>query len=277
MGIANLAERVAVCTWSLQPTNPAELLDKVRATGIQKVQIALDPLREEPATWGGVPELFKANDISIVSGMLGCVGEDYSTLETIRRTGGVAPDATWDQNLANAKATADLAARLALKLVTFHAGFLPHDQSDPVFTRMIDRLRAVADVFAQRGILLGFETGQESAAALAEVLKTLGRPNVVVNFDPANMVLYDKGDPVPAVETLFPWVKQVHIKDAKRTKVPGTWGEEVAVGTGDVDWAAFMGILVRRGFEGNLVIEREAGTERVADIRTAHQLLKSFI
>ena len=56
----------------------------------------------------------------------------------------------------------------------------------------------------------------------------LNHPNIGVNFDPANMILYDKGDPVKALHVLAPWMRQVHIKDAKRTKIPGTWGEEVA-------------------------------------------------
>ena len=38
--------------------------------------------------------------------MFGCVGEDYSTLDTIRVTGGIAPDATWEQNWKNIRATA---------------------------------------------------------------------------------------------------------------------------------------------------------------------------
>jgi sugar phosphate isomerase/epimerase len=68
---------------------------------------------------------------------------------------------------------------------------------------------------------------------------------------------------------LGPWVKQCHVKDAVRTKVPGTWGEEVVVGTGQVDWPAFFGVLHDLQFTGNLCIEREAGNQRVEDIRTA--------
>ena len=49
-----------------------------------------------------------------------------------------------------------------------------------------------------------------------------------VNFDPANMILYDKGDPIAALRVVGPWIRSLHIKDARRTKVPGTWGEEVA-------------------------------------------------
>jgi len=268
----NLISRLAVCSWSLQPAGPQDLIAKLSEIGVRRVQLALDPLREAPAVWGKTPILFQQAGIAMVSGMFGCVGEDYSTLDTIRVTGGIAPDATWEPNRKNIHTTVALAQRLGLKLVTFHAGFLPHDEQDPAFAKMKRRLSEVADIFGARDIALGLETGQETAPALLALLQQLDRPNVGVNFDPANMLLYDKGNPIEALRTLGPWIRQVHLKDAQRTKVPGTWGDEVVVGTGEVDWPAFFATLREVGFEGDLCIEREAGMQRVADIRAAREL-----
>ena len=269
-------ERLAVCSWSLQPAEPEELAGKLVELAIPRVQLALDPLREKPAVWGNAPARLRAKGISIVSGMFGCVGEDYSTLESIRLTGGIAPDRTWEQNRKNIQNTAHLARHLNLKLVTFHAGFLPHDEKDPNFGKMLGRLREVADTFQQVGIDLGLETGQETAPVLAQLLKHLDRRNVVVNFDPANMILYDKGDPIEALRTLGPWIGQVHIKDAIRTRQPGTWGQEVPAGTGQVDWRAFFATLAQLNFSGAAVIEREADNQRLADIRAAKQLVEQI-
>jgi sugar phosphate isomerase/epimerase len=257
----------------LQPTSPADLVAKLESTGIRRVQLALDPLRETPGVWGETASLFRQKGITTVSGMFGCAGEDYSTLETIRMTGGIAPDATWEQNWNNIRATAALAQQLRLKLVTFHAGFLPHEEKDPNFARMLLRLGETADVFKASNIALGLETGQETAPVLVQLLQKLQRPNVGVNFDPANMILYDKGNPIAALRMLGPWIRQVHIKDARRTKVPGTWGEEVAAGTGGVDWRAFLATLRELNYAGDLVIEREAGSQRVMDIRTAKEVV----
>jgi hypothetical protein len=44
---------------------------------------------------------------------------------------------------------------------------------------------------------------------------------------------------------------------------------EVAVGTGEVDWPAFLAQLTTLGFTGDLCIEREAGEQRIEDIRAA--------
>jgi sugar phosphate isomerase/epimerase len=274
---AGLAGRLGVCSWSMQPTSAADFFTKLAATGLTRVQIALDAIRENAkGGWTDFQAQCGTRGVTCVSGMISTVGEDYTTLESIKRTGGVVPDATWPATWKNIQADADLAQTLGLKLVTFHAGFLPHEASDPSFAKLAARLRQIADLFASKQMSIALETGQEEAATLAAFLKALDRPNVGVNFDPANMILYDKGDPVAALRTLGPWVKQCHMKDAVRTKAPGTWGEEVRLGTGQVDWKGFFRALDAAGFTGPLNIEREAGTQRVADIRAAREYLEKL-
>ena len=276
MSLNSLAQRLAVCSWSLQPENPTQLIQLLRAVGLNRIQLALDPLRENPVLWGATGELCRAAGISLVSGMFGTVGEDYSTLDSIRRTGGLVPDHTWDENWENAQATAEIASNVGLTLVTLHAGFLPHEESDPEFEKLQHRIRLVADLFASKSIDVALETGQETASCLRVFVEKLGRPNVGVNFDPANLLLYDKGDPIAALRTLGPWVKQCHIKDAQRTRTPGLWGDEVVAGGGQVDWSQFFAELQRISFAGWCCIEREAGTRRVEDIVAARKMVESL-
>ena len=54
--------------------------------------------------------------------------------------------------------------KLNLRLVTFHAGFLPHEEKDPSFAKLLGRIRQVADLFAVEGMSIALETGQESGA-----------------------------------------------------------------------------------------------------------------
>jgi sugar phosphate isomerase/epimerase len=272
--IRTMRERLAVCSWSLQPGSPQQLVDYLRATGISRVQLALDPLREQPATWETTPDIFRREGIEIVSGMFGTVDEDYATMESIRRTGGLVPDSTWDENWENIQATALLAQQMGLNLVTFHAGFLPEDEAGPEYEKIQHRVRLVADLFASKEIDLAFETGQETAGTLAAFLEKLGRSHVGVNFDPANMLLYDKGNPIDALRILRPWVKQCHIKDANRTVSTGIWGDEVVVGTGQVDWAAFFSLLQETEYGGDLCIEREVGDQRILDIIAARLMVE---
>ena len=269
----NIETRLAVCSWSLQPETPEALIAQLREIGLSRVQLALDPLRDNPDIWNKTPELFAAAGIEIVSGMFGTIGEDYTTLETIKETGGVLPDQHWESNWEGIQKISEIANELNLKLVTFHAGFLPHKESDPNFTKLMNRIELIAELFSDKNIDLGFETGQETADTLKIFLEKLNKPSVGVNFDPANMILYAKGDPIKALNTLSPFLKQCHIKDATTTKEPGTWGEEVVVGTGEVDWSAFFTALKILGFDGDCCIEREAGDQRIIDIRSASEFV----
>jgi len=266
---------IGVCSWSLQPASAADLARKVKDVGLSAVQLALDPLRTGEWPAAEAAATLRRAGIEIRSGMMGMRGEDYSTLDAIRRTGGVRPDADWEENLAAAGANADLARELGVGLVTFHAGFLPHERRDPLRKVMIERLRAITDAFAARGVRVALETGQEQADTLLGVLDELDRPDVGVNFDPANMVLYGMGDPVAALRRLAPRVAQCHIKDAVATETSGTWGAEVPVGEGNVNWPAFFVVLRDAGLICDLMIEREAGGDRPGDIRLAHERAKA--
>jgi L-ribulose-5-phosphate 3-epimerase len=272
------AARLGVCSWSLRPASVHELCERVTAAGIFAVQLALDPVRRGDWSEEETAAALRRAGIEVLSGMMAMEGEDYSTLESIRRTGGIRPDATWERNLAAARENAALAQRLGVSLVTFHAGFLPHGAGDPERERMIERLSALQIVFGERGIDIALETGQESAETLMEVLKELdsrGTP-VGVNFDPANMILYGMGDPVEALWRLAPRVRQIHIKDAHLAATPGQWGREMIVGQGAVQWEAFAAVYREARLSCDLVIEREGGPDRVPDVRAAADVVRQF-
>lgn len=271
---------VGVCSWSLRPDGPAQLVERLRTCGAagRAVQLALDPIRDGRWNDRATRDALKSAGVRVLSGMMGTRGEDYSTLDTIRATGGVRADEHWAENLAAAEANAWIARDWGIGLVTFHAGFLPHDRTDPLRAVMLDRLRQVVEAFSRHGVRVAFETGQEDAPTLLGVLEELAKscPSGFapgVNFDPANMILYGMGDPVESLRMLAPHVRQVHIKDAVPTDVPGTWGREVPVGRGAVDWARFLRLVDERLPDVALVIEREAGADRGPDIAAAAGVL----
>ncbi len=275
--------RLAVCSWSLLPTGPADLAAKVRACGLNGVQLALDPIRRGEWDEGETVRVLAGEGIAIVSGMMGMKGEDYSTLDSIRRTGGVRPDETWPDNLAATRANAALAQRLELNLVTFHAGFLPHEPADPERERMLERLRTLASVFGSHRVRIALETGQETADTLISVLDDLNSGPIApptpvgVNFDPANMILYGMGDPITAFTRLSHSVAQLHLKDALPTDQPGTWGTETPLGEGAVRWPDFFYVYRDADLRCDLVIERESGERRVEDVRSAAEYIRPLL
>ncbi|MEZ6191434.1 MAG: sugar phosphate isomerase/epimerase family protein [Phycisphaerales bacterium] len=265
--------RIGVCSWSLQAENGEDLRGLLRRLSFNTVQLALTPVMLQPSSWKGVVESLRGEGVSVESGMFGTLGEDYSTLDTIARTGGVIADERWHENLELARKVAGFAGEKHFKRVSFHAGFIPHDHTDPRFGILSDRLAILADVFADAGCLLLLETGQETAEDLEFFLNHIGHPNLGVNFDPANMILYGKGDPIAALRRLAPRVGQVHLKDANPAAVPGTWGSEVPLGDGGVDWSGFIEVIDAMNYSGTFMIEREAGNERVKDILAARDYI----
>ena len=272
------SNRVGVCSWSFQKPlrEVAAEMDKMGLTGIH---LALGPFihadgrhgnAESAETWAFVKEQVKSGKWRLMSTMIGTVGEDYSTLETIRKTGGIVPDEHWSENQAIVTKGAQLTKELGGKYMSLHGGFL--DESDPVaYAKYVERIRWIRDEAKKYGVSVILESGQETAEDLAKFMKEV--PGVGINFDPANMILYAKGQPKEALRTLIPWIKQVHIKDALVTAKPGTWGTEVAWGEGEVGGRTFLEELKALGYKGNYVIEREGGNARVKEISQAAERL----
>jgi len=259
---------VGICSWSLQ-TDIAGVADAMKKIGLEHVHLGIRPAVEN----AGVLAAIEKQDWIITSTMIDFPQEDYSTLESIKVTGGIGPDEYWEQSHKLFVGAVDVTVKLGVKYLSMHAGFI--DESDPAYTKKFyDRIRCLADVASEKDILLLLETGQETAQELRHFLEELNHPAIAVNFDPANMILYDKGDPIEAVRVLAPWIKHIHIKDAIRTEQPGTWGAEVPWGDGQVGPEAFLNTLKEIGFEGALAIEREAGDDRFGDIKLAAERLQ---
>ena len=267
-------ERIGVCSWSWHKPMSG-VAEEMAAAGVKGIHLALGPFISPDGRHGGaeseqtlefVRQKVKSGEWRLMSTMIGMKGEDYSTLDTIRETGGIVPDGTWETNKRIVTRGARLTQELGCRYMSTHAGFL--DESNPrALAKFVERVTWMRDECRKYGVELILESGQETAEDLVRFMTKV--PGVGINFDPANMVLYAKGRPKEALKLLSQWIRQVHVKDAVTTKVPGTWGEEVPWGEGEVGGKAFLAELEALGYTGNYVVEREAGASRVHDIRKA--------
>lgn len=252
------------------------LLDQL---GINVVQIACgDPHHASWDEGDDMPAAALASGIVMTGAMLGFPGEDYTTPQTIKQTGGFGDPATRAERLDRLRWALERTRALGLSDLTLHAGFIP-EPSDPGRKAMLETLAEAGRLAADAGVTLAFETGQETADLLRKTLDDLAAPNLKVNFDPANMILYDMGDPIRAVEILGPDIRSVHVKDARRTRVPGTWGEEVPLGEGEANIPQFLRALEHVGYNGPLVVEREVGDQagRLRDVALGLDRLRRWI
>lgn len=257
-------------------------LEVARELGITTVQL------HTPAKASRTPEnakafLAKLNEygIKVTCVFLGFEGETYETIAKTAASIGFVPAATRKARLAEAEEIADFAKLLGVDAIGSHIGFVPHDTASDDYLAMVGAIRTLCDHLKKNGQRLHLETGQEKAENLLAFLKDVGRDNLFINFDPANLILYGMGDPIGSLKKVGKYVRSVHCKDALATTgTPGVdWGSEVPFGTGQVNAELFLTTLKEIGFDGPLTIEREIPEEparQKAEISQALDLIHSI-
>jgi len=238
-------------------------LEVAQELGIPTIQL------HAPAKESRTPERAKeflakleAMGITITAVFGGFEGESYADIPTVVRTVGLVPPETRAQRTAEMKEIADFAKLLGCDVAALHIGFVPHDTSDPMYAEVIGVAQGLCDHCAGNGQRLHLETGQESADGLLQFIGDVGRDNLFINFDPANMILYGSGEPIEALKKVGKYVRSVHCKDATWADKPGEeWGAEVPLGQGAVGMETFVRTLAELGYTGPLTIEREIPQE----------------
>ena len=260
--------------------DPHETLRELKSLGVRCGQIGI--LGDLPL--GGAAPAWKQaladENFTVATVFAAYIGESYADIPTVQQTVGFVPPATRAARELRTLAVSDFAAAAGVPGIATHIGFVPEDRSREDYIAVREMVRRVCDHAAAHGQTFALETGQESAPVLLEFLKDTNRPNLRINFDPANMILYGTGDPIAALDLLAPHVITVHCKDGDwpPRDEPTALGKERALGEGSMGLDAFVHKLKEIGYRGVLSIEREEPdhTRREADIRKAVALLKSL-
>ncbi|MBS1798958.1 MAG: sugar phosphate isomerase/epimerase [Acidobacteria bacterium] len=224
-------------------------------------------------------EALSSSPIAVTSAVCSYEGEDYTDLATVHESVGFTTAQYRAERIARTKEVAWFAHELGVGAVSCHIGFIPAKRSEPLHAELVTLTQEICADLAASGQNFVLETGQESAEVLLGFLADVGKENLKVNFDPANMVLYGSGDPLKALTLLQAHVSSVHCKDG-RSPVPGGsgLGKECALGDGEVDFPGFLRILKSFNYSGALTIEREEQdrARRTADIGTAVARLRQW-
>lgn len=243
------------------------------AAGLHLLQISHLP---EMDTREGIEKIRAAArtiDADLVAVTFGFANEDWSDVPSIFRTCGLAPAAHRAERIDALHRTASFAHRLGVRNLSGHLGRIPDHGDD--LESLCDAVRKVCQTFAERDQLLLLETGQESAAQLADFITRVGHPNLRVNFDPANFILYAQDEPMNAWRILRPWVAAIHCKDANPPADPRRLGTEMPLGTGAVDFANWLALVLATGYAGPLIIETGVKGEQLPrDLLRARLLIQ---
>jgi sugar phosphate isomerase/epimerase len=234
--------------------------------------IALDG---QPAIWR---KALEETQFPLVTVFCGYPGESYADIPAVQRTVGFVPSATRAERERRILEVSDFAAELGVGGIGCHVGLIPAETSDPEYKALVELVRRVCDHAARNSQTFALETGHEGADELFQFLSEVGRPNVGINFDPANMIMYGTGDPITALGVLAERVVSVHCKDGQwpPKETPDALGPEMPLGEGAVGIEQFVAKLKQVGYTGPLCIEREIEDPEQwrADLASAVQLLE---
>ena len=189
----------------------------------------------------------------------------------------------------------DMAKDLETDVVTTHIGVVPGDKNHERYKIMQEACFELSRYADSIDAHFAIETGPETSETLKGFLDSLDSTGVAVNLDPANLVMVTGDDPVKAVHNLKKYIVHTHAKDGNKLAdgnpefiygvvhpVPEEFQgvqyfEEVPLGTGTVDFPAYLKALEEIGYKGFLTIEREVGENPEADIKTAADFLTGII
>jgi sugar phosphate isomerase/epimerase len=189
----------------------------------------------------------------------------------------VPPEFRWARMEA-LKRWADFAVELGAPAIVTHCGFLPENLTDPDFGAVAVAIRDVAAHCKKLGIGFWFETGQETPVTLLRYIDEIGLDNLGINLDPANLLMYGRGNPIDALDVFGKHVRCVHAKDGHCPTNSKQLGHEVRVGTGAVRFPEFIRKLHDVGYKGDLVIEREIhGEQQRVDIAQTVADLRAWV
>lgn len=231
-------------------------------TGIQKYLTGgeFDPYTMTNEKIREIKDIMNSNGL-VFSAICGDMGIDFDNVEK------------HDLIVNKSKKILDVAKELDCNIVTTHIGHIEDGES-----KRMDLIRKTATelaVYADSiGSYFAAETGTEKAPVLKRFLDSLGAKGLRVNYDPANLVMVAKDDPVAGVYELKDYIVHTHAKDGIVT-TENKWGWlEVPLGTGGVDFDNYLKALNDIGFKGYLTIEREVGDTPADDILLAFNFLE---
>jgi L-ribulose-5-phosphate 3-epimerase len=256
--------------------NPDETLAEMTALGVRCGQLAL-PGDLDLSCADAWREALRMANFTVYTVFATFIGEDYADKPTVVRTVGFIPPATRAEREKRTCDVSDFAKALGVPAIATHVGCVPEDSKDEDHLAVQAMVRRVCDHAAANGQKVALETGQESATVLLDFMLGVNRPNLGINFDPANMILYGTGDPVEALGLLGEHVVSVHAKDGDWPPAdqPEALGKERCLGTGSVGMERFLRQLAKIGYTGPIAVEREAPdhAERLRDLKIGIELL----
>ncbi len=257
--------------------DPRAMVKKAADLGLEGCQLACwEPQLYTDAAADRVNAACAEFDIEINTLFAGAPGRMVWDFYDGPLTIGIVPRDNREARVNGLIAGADFAKKIGIGSIMTHCGFIPEDPNDELYKDVVENLKRVCAYCADLGLEFWFETGQETPVTLLRTIEDVGADNMGINLDPANLILYGKGNPVDALDVFGKYVRGVHAKDGLYPTNGKELGHETPMGEGKVDFPVLIGRLKNEfGFTGHLTIEREiSGPQQIEDIKRAIGILR---
>jgi L-ribulose-5-phosphate 3-epimerase len=268
--------RLGVVTNATGKGGPEAAIEKVHSLGFPtcQVHVGMSP----PSIEAPLRDALAKYNVEATAVMTQGEGRNVWDYYQGPLTIGIVPPATRAARIDALKRASDLAKKLGIEAVHTHCGFIPENPNDPLYNEAVAAIRDVASHCKSNGQTFMMETGQETPITLLRAIQDTGLDNIRVNLDTANLILYDKGEPVGALEVIGKYVHGLHAKDGLYPTDPKKLGKEVPIGEGRVNFPAVIEGLKKLNYTGPITIEREiSGPKQEADLRASKTFLENLI
>jgi L-ribulose-5-phosphate 3-epimerase len=259
-----------------ESVTPDAALARVRRLGFSSCQLSVGMA---PPEWAGpIRDAVARHNVEITALMTLGEGRMVWNWREGPKTIGIVPTATRAARIEALKRASRLAKACGVPAVHTHCGFIPENPNDAAYPGVVAAVREVASFVHENGQTFLMETGQETPITLLRAVQDAAVPNIAVNLDVANLILYGTGEPVGALDVLGPHVKGLHAKDGLYPTDPYGLGKETAIGKGCVRFPEVMSGLRKLNYAGPITIEREiSGPEQERDIAQSKTFLTNLI
>ena len=271
--------KIGVCSWSLDRHDPLRAIELAAEINLRTIQLGLfteECMRQ--ADFRAIRAAAAAADVVVHSTFAAFEREDYSSIASIAATGGFRCDTEYAHRLEMTRLAADLTQRLGCRALAVHVGTIPIDQPCSDYQKLLGRTGEVAAMLADRKLELWIESGREPADVLIAFIQKLALPNVRINFDPGNFVVYGTGEPPQLVAPMMPMIGGVHMKDGVKSARPGVeFGKPAVLGAGDAQIPRVISKLRALGFAGPLFLEMSGREDQRSALRSAAAYLHTLL
>ena len=179
---------------------------------------------------------------------------------------------------------ADVAGLFGTAIVRVFSFFMPAGEPPERYRQaVIDRMGALAEVAAERGIVLAHENEKEIYGDIpercADLIASVGSPALRATFDAANFVQCGVRPHTDGYQLLRPHLVYLQVKDALAAT-----GQVVPAGQGDGEVRETLAALAASGFSGYASLEphlaeagRYGGFSGAQEFRRAASALKGLL